>query len=1228
MTQNVAHRAYSAEQLLALRKSASDEPALAIETNGEERAIKGTSTSRFQCYCQAGVRFLSTPHQHISDGEKPTAHITVQLLTYIQFILYLTSTFAMYHYKTPHKTVQQEDPSPEGWSHHKASVELLLKESPTPPHNKHDALNTPLTDIHKDHVLRNARSFAARSTRSFAASDTLRPPSVEPRHCSGPILGEIDPNNQTLRPGSVRHRPSPTPSLKKKKAEHILNLHGSPPGLRVTAGGRIVPSDQSPLCSPRYGYSAIQKNGSLIRFAPNYPPPPTALQMQSMSRPLPNGFLAQDPNGRLLQMVDGQFLSVNEVNGLPQLYIAAPNLQPNLAGFPMGKMDNLSSSRVFDNNSHKQSSGSSGNNITMRQPSVSVVMQIQALEKQYLKLEQEARDLDKVEVLQKSSMSAKAYDQLVQKRRELVSRMNDIRVSLKTLRDSKSSSDHSPVQIQMQMPDRIPPPHQQMSPFFGSHAMPHGPLPGWPFDGLTREQHGMMQYPGPPMGPDYGFYPPPPGSYPGPMPQYPFMGSHPPPMFNMVGAPPPEIFNSFANVVNAAPQMFPAVTTSVMPSASGSESAVDDTSTRRPVQGTSSTEKESPRRSRALEIKNPENNLESGKPGQVGKFALNPMSPSYQPAPNNAKAVTPASKQSGYLAGSPSPALAEAVRAHNAWVGESTSSANSQRAFRYDSSASSYATADFFPNNPRDHSMNKLAYPATSNRSTERIREGRPSTPDEAAASPEKEHHNPNWNPTIPDAAFESVVTTPLEQEIMAAPPGTPANGDVQYKSDPIDDRSKMNVSPKSKRPDLLKYRSVSVIAQMGSVPATPAPLTGHTRQEQQIQPSGLSQVAPEASAYEEGFKAGTARLPIGPDKIGSWLDGYCAGLLGSNERTQAGTDAISAQQTVVPQSSTSNSKIQTCRPQASPRPALELNTASFDTLKEVVFSKQNENALLSPDPNGPTANEMASLNLSWVKGKEASVAADAVLSKMRNGEAAFPERTSSMVHRQLTGLGVIGKEFSNPSAVLETPKSDQSPASQTRRAVSVQSQPSAQASYLQRAYPGQRILSNQLEWKAGSSIAQVAGLATGYFAQYDGTLNDLATLDGMAPLTRMSGNVGTTVHDSTSKTASKQATTSSPQQTRFKEATMQVDEHPGSVSPPPSPTKKSPAKAKFAHIAGKAGIKVHAAESKEASLQSTSSQQPDLEPMSPQEKRRWRDVWKKRFTEEQQQQQQSERQH
>jgi hypothetical protein len=71
----------------------------------------------------------------------------------------------------------------------------------------------------------------------------------------------------TLAPTGPQKRPSPTPSIKRGKAEKLLKEHGSPPGLRVTAGGRIVPSDLPPLGTSRYGDTTYRPQQPL-RVAP------------------------------------------------------------------------------------------------------------------------------------------------------------------------------------------------------------------------------------------------------------------------------------------------------------------------------------------------------------------------------------------------------------------------------------------------------------------------------------------------------------------------------------------------------------------------------------------------------------------------------------------------------------------------------------------------------------------------------------------------------------------------------------------------------------------------------------------------------------------------------------------------------------------------------------------------------------------------------------------------
>lgn len=63
MTHNVARRAYSAEQLLALRESASDEPALKIETRMEDGTIKGMSDCGIDIVnCQVLARIYAPVH--------------------------------------------------------------------------------------------------------------------------------------------------------------------------------------------------------------------------------------------------------------------------------------------------------------------------------------------------------------------------------------------------------------------------------------------------------------------------------------------------------------------------------------------------------------------------------------------------------------------------------------------------------------------------------------------------------------------------------------------------------------------------------------------------------------------------------------------------------------------------------------------------------------------------------------------------------------------------------------------------------------------------------------------------------------------------------------------------------------------------------------------------------------------------------------------------------------
>lgn len=162
-------------------------------------------------------------------------------------------------------------PSPD---HHRRWVDELVA-TPDSPDSGGVPLQTSDTS-YAEHVLRGSKSFTVRSFRSRTYASSLRIPSSTEnvvsnsqsatRQSAGHVTdasqasasGEVSLITQSFRAGPYKPRPSPTPSLKRKKVDAIIRAHGSPTHIRVTAGGRIVPSEQSPLCYPRYGYSAVK----------------------------------------------------------------------------------------------------------------------------------------------------------------------------------------------------------------------------------------------------------------------------------------------------------------------------------------------------------------------------------------------------------------------------------------------------------------------------------------------------------------------------------------------------------------------------------------------------------------------------------------------------------------------------------------------------------------------------------------------------------------------------------------------------------------------------------------------------------------------------------------------------------------------------------------------------------------------------------------------------------
>lgn len=395
---------------------------------------------------------------------------------------------------------------------HREWVERLVD---TPSRHKsrtHLPLNSSLTphDASSEHVLRGSRSFAARSFRSRTSGNSLqvpsnkenrstadtensRPSTSEDAPTNRSVLGQITANGQVLRSLTSQAGASPTHSLKKRKAEAIVKAHGSPQHVRVTAGGRIVPSEQSPLCHPRYGYSAIKNNGGLIKFAPNHP-----MGKAQWTQATQNGFVAQDVNGRLCQIVNGTILPLNEIDGALRLYVPAPNL--NITSRTCSFTQ--SAQGRFGNNDNQRRAPSLSKPMVPADPPLPT--QTNALELEYSKLEHELRELDKTEVLHGRTMGKAAKEALVTKRRELVITLDNIRKAIKSIK-SLPPLDAPTSPRAMQNPQAMSPTKSRLPPFLQQRAqhnnevnMPPRPPMYGPFFGMSQPQQYNTQYGLPP----------------------------------------------------------------------------------------------------------------------------------------------------------------------------------------------------------------------------------------------------------------------------------------------------------------------------------------------------------------------------------------------------------------------------------------------------------------------------------------------------------------------------------------------------------------------------------------------------------------------------------------------------------------------------------------------------------------------------------------------------------
>ncbi|KAM0713298.1 hypothetical protein Q7P35_000750 [Cladosporium inversicolor] len=1153
---------------------------------------------------------------------------------------------------------------------------LKILETPSPSPERKHARDLSLTEESPVHVLRESKSFAARSFRSrthansvnFApnkfndenlavfsdANQDLPPPVIA---SSKPqVLGEIVNNGQAARSGSWRLRTSPTPSIRKSKIEALVKHHGSPQHVRVTAGGRIVPSEQSPLCHPRFGYSAIKSNGTLIKVAPNH-----VGKTQQWISTTQDGYVAQDESGHLCQIVNGMILPLNEENGAVRLYVPAPNLNitqrgPS-AGTPLAFQDSVTHGLHPDD--------SRGALPTAAQPTATA--QKNALELEYSKLEKELKDLDKTEVLHGSTMAQTAKDALFTKRRELVTGLDRVRKSLKSLKELSQSSQVPTSPKAMRDRHSMSPQRDRLPPFLQRSRQANGvsaPSMQPPWQTVGHPAFGQL----PPLQTGASFTLPNGTASSAPFPALPYQTPSPgafmppPPFDGTMGAPfsayPPPVALSAAVREPQFVASDNAHTEHHIPQQDGSSSASD-------------VKVASPRQSHALPIRDPETKQITNM-----KSILNPMSPVYKPSggmrqssarPRGAKGHEPFDRRGptplGFLHTSK-----PVARGSSGTDNDESASRGKKKVVVDSSSVSSVRTADFFLRNTRDYSMRKHEYPipASDSEDKETVElENYHSinTGSHSPITPKRDLHNSNWNPDIPDGAFVQYASPQAESYAApTAPPGTPSSGPHGYQQRQptvkvggvawdeqlqylniaqMPDRVAHNLSPKNKR----NYRFIEEhLSRYGSEDLS-SPGPEHRCREDLCTTASLydaDDLPDKSRDWIEGHQAGMHRKPVGFDRMGDFVDGYCAGLLKSQPVTTVsmgisdGSPAKPASrrptpgptQSVLPQSDRVTSGAVTARP------PMELSLKSLDSLKQAVFAPQNENALMTPAADSSNADEPTYHLGAWQKRHE------------KNGDLAmhrttFPQRASSLVEPQLLqaqpasgrcepGQGSIAQKstpFAQGGQHQQVPRASNLTAAQPR-VVSGHAHPNERVnsitsidSTIHRPWPGTgpRVIS-PFDWKTPSSVAHAANLATGYFAQsqYDGTAMDLdadsdamlttgisgaPTADPNHALTSgwqlkhrnasLDGMSGPTSPGSPVTTSPNLSPTTSPRllPTRSKKGT----DSPGKKA---SPTKSpSPAKAKFEHIASKVGISV-------------SSEKKDHHDASPTNKKRWKDIW------------------
>lgn len=244
------------------------------------------------------------------------------------------------------------------------------------------------------------------------------------------------PKETVLCRSSAAKRPSPSPSIKKAKVERLIKEHGSPPGRRVTAGGRIVPTDFS-FANPSHYYPPWLQTQS---FHATKQLQPNGLNISD----LPNGLVGYNTSQKLCQIVDGQFREIKEGN----LYMAAPNLPFPIVSLPQHALPATDPMGLYNYQQPPRVASPPPIGLNFMEAVERILelgkmpldQQIDWVTKTYDQVHRDCNQLERLAILKEKEIDTAGRAKIIQKKMDYVRQMNDLRKLRRQLEDVRDAS--------------------------------------------------------------------------------------------------------------------------------------------------------------------------------------------------------------------------------------------------------------------------------------------------------------------------------------------------------------------------------------------------------------------------------------------------------------------------------------------------------------------------------------------------------------------------------------------------------------------------------------------------------------------------------------------------------------------------------------------------------------------------------------------------------------------